>query len=371
MQESKIAEFAAQTSVQDERRWLRLVAPYRQAQTSKSVWQLTSTLLGYVTGWVLTLWSLQWDFPCAYLLTLLLAVPTGLLLVRLFIIQHDCGHRSFFHSRATNDTIGVLLSVVTYTPYFCWRKQHAAHHATSGDLDRRGRGGEIKTMTLREYREAGWFERLAYRLYRNPFVLFIVAPFYYFIIEQRFTFGVPKTWKKERANVYHTNLALLVFSVLLIWLVGWQFTHFSATSSDAPVSTLTVWWTGCNVFLMVQLPIVIIGSSAGVWLFYVQHQYEETYWRQRSEWSYVEAALHGSSYYRLPKVLQWFTANIGLHHIHHLDSRIPNYRLQKCLNDNPELNCAPTLSIWESLSCALLKLWDEEQRQMVGFPRGR
>ncbi len=369
MQELKITASNAHPSVEDERQWLRLVAPYRQAQVGKSIWQVTSTLLGYVAGWLVMLWSLYWNLPCGYLLTLLLAVPTGLLLVRLFIIQHDCGHRSFFHSRAANDTVGLLLSVLTYTPYLCWRKQHAAHHATSGDLDRRGRGGEIMTMTVREYREAGWLKRLGYRLYRNPLVLFVVAPFYYFMIEQRFTFGVPKAWKKERANVHFTNLALLAFTTLLVWSVGWLSTHSSASSFDAPVTTAKVLWTGCKIFLMVQLPIVIVGSSAGVWLFYVQHQYEDTYWRNRSEWSYVEAALYGSSYYRLPKVLQWFTANIGLHHIHHLDSRIPNYRLQNCLDDNPELNCAPTLSVWKSLSCATLKLWDEDERQMVGFPR--
>jgi omega-6 fatty acid desaturase (delta-12 desaturase) len=237
--------------------------------------------------------------------------------------------------------------MVTYTPYHCWRKKHAAHHATSGDLDRRGRGGEIHVLTVQEYRESGWWKRFGYRLYRNPLVLFVVAPFYYFLIEQRFTKGLPRTWKKERASVHYTNLGVLVITALLIWLVGWK------------------------VFLLVQLPILILGSSAGVWLFYVQHQYEDTYWRHHPDWSYVDAAMYGSSYYRLPKILQWFTANIGLHHIHHLDSRIPNYRLQNCLEENPELNCAPTLSLWESLSCAGFKLWDEQQGQMVGFPRGR
>ena len=349
LQEMKIATPNAHPSVEDERDFMRLVAPYRQAQAGKSIWQLASTLLGYAAGWLLMLWSLQWQLPFAYLLTLLLSVPTALLLVRLFIIQHDCGHRSFFRSRSTNDRIGALLSVVTYTPYHCWRKQHAAHHATSGDLDRRGRGGEIYTLTVQEYREAGLLKRLGYRLYRNPIVLFILAPFFYFVIQQRSTFGVPRAWKKERSSVHYTNLAILASIVLVIWLLGWN-------------------W---QAFLLVQLPIVLISSSAGVWLFYVQHQYEDTYWRHRSDWSYVEAALYGSSYYRLPKILQWFTANIGIHHIHHLDSRIPNYRLQRCMDENPELNCAPTLSLWESIPCAMLKLWDEEGQQMVGFSRSQ
>jgi omega-6 fatty acid desaturase (delta-12 desaturase) len=330
---------------QAQREFLQLVAPYRRAQVSKSVWQLTSTLVLFAGGWLLMLWSLQWNFTGAYFLTLLAAVPTALLLVRLFIIQHDCGHRSFFSSRRANDAVGVLLGMLTYTPYHCWRKQHATHHATSGDLDRRGRGGEIRVLTVREYREAGLWQRIGYRLYRNPLVLFVIAPLYYFVMEQRFTFGLPKTWKKERASVHYTNLGVLAITALLIWLVGWQ------------------------AFLLVQLPIMLIGSSAGVWLFYVQHQYEETYWRHHSDWSYVDAALYGSSYYRLPKVLQWFTANIGLHHIHHLDSRIPNYRLQNCLDEVPELNCARTITLWESFSCAMYKLWDEEQCQMVGFPR--
>jgi omega-6 fatty acid desaturase (delta-12 desaturase) len=286
------------------------------------------------------LYSLQYS----YFLTLLLSLPTAGFLVRLFIIQHDCGHRSFFKSRPANDILGFLLGVLTLTPYHCWRKEHAAHHATSGDLDRRGRGGEIHVMTVREYEHAGKGKRLAYRLYRNPFVLFVLAPVFHFVVLQRFTRGVPRTWKKERASIHYTNLCAVAVVLLLVWLVGWK------------------------PLLMVHVPVAALAASIGVWLFYVQHNFEQTYFRPHADWSYFDAALIGSSYYRLPKVLQWFTGNIGLHHIHHLDSRIPNYRLQHCFDENSELRSATSLSMWQSLSCLSLRLWDEDQRRMVGFP---
>jgi omega-6 fatty acid desaturase (delta-12 desaturase) len=331
----------ASTRQQTGKEYLRPLARYRQPQLRRSLGQLATSLAGFLLGWLLMLWCL----PYSYSLVLLLALPTAGFLVRLFIIQHDCGHRSFFRSRSANDFLGSLLGVLTMTPYFCWRKQHAAHHATSGDLDRRGRGGEISVMTVREYEQAAWSERVAYRLYRNPLVLLVVGPFWQFVVHQRFTWGVPRTWKKERRSIHYTNLGVAAVTALVVWLVGWQ------------------------AFLAIHLPVVVLGGSIGVWLFYVQHQFEDTYWRQHADWDYGEAALTGSSYYRLPKVLQWFTANIGLHHIHHLDSRIPNYRLQQCLDKHPEFSRVRSLSFWESLSCLRLKLWDEEERQMVGFPR--
>ena len=338
----KTAEPKAQSTgtVRKDVEFLRMVAPYRQPHAAKSIWQLSSTLVAFVACWLLMLWSLQYP----YYVTLLLSLPAALLIVRLFIIQHDCGHRSFFRSKSVNDTVGFLLGMITWTPYHCWRTQHAVHHASSGDLDRRGRGGEIFTMTVDEYKNASGWKRFGYRLYRNPLVLLIIAPFWYFVIEQRLTLGVPRTWKKERASVHYTNLGLLLVSAAVMSLVGWR------------------------AFLIIHPPIVILGGSIGVWMFYVQHQYEDTYWRHREDWSYVDAALHGSSYYRLPKIFQWFTANIGLHHVHHLDSRIPNYLLQQCHDQNPGLHCVRTISAWESLSCLSYKLWDEDQRQMVGFP---
>ncbi len=305
------------------------------------MWQLATTLCGYALGWLAMLWLL----PYSYAFSLCLAPLTAGFLVRLFILQHDCGHRSFFYSRRANDMVGSLLSVLTFTPYHTWRREHAVHHANSGDLDRRGLGGEIGTMTLREYRQASRLRRLGYRLYRNPLILLLIGPVFHFVVRQRLTLGLPKTWKKERASVHLTNLAILSLVLLMCWLVGWQ------------------------AVLLVQGPVTVLASSFGVWMFYVQHQYEDAYWQPHAEWDYVEAALAGSSYYRLPRVLQWFTANIGLHHLHHLDSRIPNYRLPQCLAEHPELRAERSLSLWESLSCASLKLWDEEQGRMVGFPR--
>jgi len=305
------------------------------------VWQLATTLVGFVACWCGMLWLL----PYSYAYSLCLAPVTGAFLVRLFILQHDCGHRSFFRSRRANDVVGMFLSLLTFTPYHCWRREHAVHHATSGDLDRRGLGGEIETMTVREYQQAGRWRRFGYRLYRSPLVLLVIGPVLHFVIRQRFAFDLPKTWKHERLSVYLTNLAIGGLTLLMVWLLGWR------------------------TLLLIHGPVVVVASSLGVWMFYVQHQYEEAYWRSHDGWDYVAAALAGSSHYHLPRVLQWFTANIGLHHLHHLDSRIPNYLLPKCLADHPELQAECSLSLAASFSCLSLKLWDEDQGRLVGFPR--
>lgn len=326
-----------------DRRVMRVLVPYRDPSWLRAAWQLFTTLAGFVLGWLGMLWLL----PHSYAWTLCLAPLTAAFLVRLFILQHDCGHRSFFRSRRANDAVGLLLSVLTFTPYHGWRREHAVHHATSGDLDRRGRGGEIGTMTVREYQQASRLQRFGYRLYRHPLILLLLAPSLHFVIRQRFTGGIPRTWKKERASVHLTNVAIVGLALLLLWLLDWR------------------WQT----LLKIQGPVTVIASSLGVWLFYVQHQYEDAYWQPHDRWDYVAAALAGSSHYQLPRVLHWFTANIGLHHLHHLDSRIPNYRLRRCLAEHPELQAVHSLSLWESLSCAALKLWDEEQGRMVGFPR--
>jgi omega-6 fatty acid desaturase (delta-12 desaturase) len=272
-----------------------------------------------------------------------LAVPTALLVVRLFIFQHDCGHRSFFRSKTANDAVGFALGMLTFTPYYCWRRQHAMHHACSGDLDRRGKAGEILTMTVEEYRNASWFQRLYYRVYRHPLVLFGFGAFYQFIVRQRFTLQIPKSWKQERRSVHLTNAGLLLIVLTMSWLVGpWE-------------------------FVLIEVPVMFLAAGIGVWLFYMQHQYEDAYWRRNKSWNYVEAAMAGSSYYRLPKILQWFTGSIGLHHIHHLDARIPNYRLQQCHDANPALQRVHEFSLRDSGACLHAKLWDEEQGKMVGF----
>ncbi len=316
-----------------------VLSAYRDPSAFRAVWQLATTLLVYGGLWALAYFSL-W---ISYWATGALVLVAALFLVRIFVLQHDCGHRSLFKSKRANDTVGFFLGILTLTPYQCWRRSHAVHHANSGDLDRRGRTGEIYVMTVNEYRNASWWQRLAYRIYRNPIALFCIGPFFYFAIRQRFAFDLPKAWKKERRSVYWTNLGLLVASAFLCWLIGpWH-------------------------FLIIHALISAVSATIGVWLFYVQHQYERAYWKEGDEWNYVEAAITGSSHYRLPKILRWLTASIGVHHIHHLDSRIPNYRLQTCHDENPELRCVNEVSLLQSFSCIFLKLWDEEQGKMVGF----
>jgi omega-6 fatty acid desaturase (delta-12 desaturase) len=315
------------------------LAEYRQGSLVKSLWQLGSTLAAFCGLWLLMWWTCQFSI----LLTLLLAVPTAAFLVRLFILQHDCGHGSFFQSKRANDVVGSLLGVLTFTPHFRWRKSHAIHHATNGDLDRRGHG-DVHLLTVREYRALSWFGRLVYRVHRHPLVLFGIAPFLYFTVYQRFIHE-PRAWRRERASVLWTNAGILVCGLVLWRLVGLE------------------------RLLLIHLPVVALASSAGVWLFYVQHQFDPSYWQRHEQWDYFAAGIEGSSYYQLPRPLQWLTANIGLHHIHHVDSQIPNYRLQECLDQHPELQNVQHLTLGESLSCASLKLWDEEQGRMVGFPK--
>jgi acyl-lipid omega-6 desaturase (Delta-12 desaturase) len=315
-----------------------ITLPYRDAHLGRSVAQLGTSIVSFCA-----LWALMWvGLQYSYLLTLALAVPAAGFLVRLFILQHDCGHGSFFKSKRANDAVGRVLSVLTFTPYDRWRKNHAIHHATSGDLDRRG-CGDVLMLTVREYRALSALKRLQYRFHRHPLVLFGFGPFLYFVIFQRFTFHDPGMTTKERVGIYWTNLGLVAAVALMSWLVGFK------------------------VLLLIHLPILILAASAGSWLFYVQHHFEDAYWRRHDRWNYFDAGLAGSSYYKLPGVLRWFTANIGLHHIHHLDSRIPNYRLQECFDENPTLQRVVRFGFWDSLACASLRLWDEEKSEMVSL----
>ncbi|MBX3436411.1 MAG: fatty acid desaturase [Planctomycetaceae bacterium] len=317
-----------------------VLAQYRTPHGGRGIGQLLATIVPFVLLWAAMWYSLRYS----YAVTLLLSVPTAGLLVRLYILQHDCGHGSLFRSKRWNDVVGRVLAVMVFTPYQAWKSQHAQHHATAGDLDRRGMG-DVQTMTLNEYQRLTLIQRLCYRIYRNPLFVFGIAPLFYFAARQRFTWGLPPTWKKERASVYWTNLAILIVIAGLCWLLGWR------------------------EFLLVHVPVAALASSAGVWLFYVQHNFEETYWERHEHWDFETAGLHGSSYYQLPRPLQWMTANIGFHHIHHLDSRIPNYRLQECYDAHPEFQNVHRLTLRQSLACTRVKLWDEERRQMVGFPR--
>lgn len=278
-----------------------------------------------------------------YWLTLLLSIPTAGLLVRLFIIQHDCGHGSFFTSRAANDLLGRTLCVFTLTPYGSWKQGHAAHHASTGNLQRRGRG-DVDMLTIAEYEALGPLKKLGYRLYRNPLVMVLLGAPIYFVLLQRLPTGPAFRDRDARRSILSLDVALVIAFGLLMAMIG-----------VVPV-------------LATYLPVIIIASWFGSWLFYVQHQFEGAYWEQDSAWNFHTAALTGSSYFELPPVLQWFSGNIGLHHVHHLCSRIPNYRLQACLDTAPELDgIAKRITLRESFGCWRLALWDEQRRLMVGF----
>ncbi|MFD0325561.1 fatty acid desaturase [Lysobacter gummosus] len=333
------ADAESQTSVANLR---QLCARFAKPQLGRAVWQLINTLVPFAAMWVLMAWSVigHWGYGW----TLLMALPTAGLYVRTFIIQHDCGHGSFFASSRANDMVGRCLGLVTLFPYGYWKKTHAIHHGTSGNLDRREMG-DIETLTVAEYRARSWLGRLSYRLYRSIPVLLGVGPVYQFVIKHRFPFDLPFTWKREWASVLFNNLALAVTILAMGFAIGWH-----------------------TVF-MVHLPIVLFAGAAGVWLFYVQHTFEDAYWTRKGEWDSHEAAIAGSSYYDLPGIVHWFTGNIGYHHIHHLASRIPNYRLREAFESSPLLQAAPRLTMWSSLKCARMKLWDEELQRMVGFPK--
>ena len=276
---------------------------------------------------------------------LLLSLPAGGLLVRLFIMQHDCGHGSFLPSRAGNDRLGLALSLFTVTPYDSWKRAHALHHASTGDLSRRGTG-DIDTLTVREYLGLTRWGRLRYRVYRNPLVLIVFGSPFNFLVLQRLPFAVGLPWRGAFRDVMALNLALVAAYGGLAWLVG-----------------------GIGPVLLALLPTLCVASVIGGWLFYVQHQYEDTIWDSGDDWDFHRAALGGSSYYVLPRVLQWFTGNVGLHHVHHLNSRIPNYRLQECLDNHELLGKVGRLTLRESLRCVTLALWDEDARKLVGFGR--
>jgi omega-6 fatty acid desaturase (delta-12 desaturase) len=323
----------------EEGAWRQLLAPYRQASWSRATFQILNTALPFVLLWTLMVLGVRSGH---YWMTLLLAVPAALLLTRLFVIQHDCGHGAFFPSRRANNLTGAVLGVVTLVPYAYWRRTHSIHHANSGNLDHRGLG-DIQTLTVREYRALTPKRRFLYRLYRNAFVLFVIGPFYQFVLKHRLPLDTPRTWKKEWASVLWTDVSLAAAVTGLSLLLGWR------------------------TFLLVHLPITLVAGTVGVWLFYVQHQFEDTYWEEDSDWDFFRAGAHGSSFYDLPKVLHWFTANIGYHHIHHLTSLIPNYRLQECFRNTPEMQRVTRLTLGQSLRCAGLKLWDEERRELVGF----
>jgi omega-6 fatty acid desaturase (delta-12 desaturase) len=320
------------------RAWAPILARYRQPSNARGVFEVGITLGPLVLLWVVTWWTLD----LSYGVSLLLTIPAAAFLLRLFMIQHDCGHGSFFRHSWANNSVGSVIGVLTLTPYRFWQRAHALHHASSGNLDRRGIG-DIETLTVREYQALTHLGRLRYRLYRHPLVTFGLGPAYLFLLRHRIPAGQARDGWRPWFSTMATNAMVLAIAAVLIWFLG------------------------LKAFLLVHLPIVLLAASAGVWLFYVQHQFEHTSWSHNGEWDRHEAALHGSSHYDLPAVLRWFTANIGVHHVHHLCSGIPYYRLPRTLRDYPELRDIGRLTLLESFGCVRLVLWDEVRRRLVSF----
>jgi acyl-lipid omega-6 desaturase (Delta-12 desaturase) len=318
--------------------WTRILARYREPSRTRSVTELVITIVPLVLLWIL-MWA---TLDLGYWFCLLLAVPAAGLLVRLFMIQHDCGHGAFFRHRLANDWVGRVLGVLTLTPYDFWRRTHAIHHASSGNLDQRGIG-DIDTLTVREYLALSRWGRLRYRLYRHPIVMFGIGPAYLFLLQHRLPVGLMRRGWQPWLSTMATNAAI------------------------AGVIGTVIWFVGIGAFLLVHLPIMLLAASVGVWLFYVQHQFEGTFWAEDRAWNVHAAALHGSSHYDLPAVLRWFSANIGVHHVHHLCSRIPYYRLPDVLREHPELVATVRLTLIESLRCVRLVLWDEGKRRLISF----
>jgi omega-6 fatty acid desaturase (delta-12 desaturase) len=319
-------------------RFAQHCANYKGARPLQALVQICTTAVPFL-GVIIVMIALA---NSAYWATLLLAVPAGGLLIRFFIIQHDCGHGSFLPWRRANDLLGRAMSVLTVTPYGLWRREHAMHHAGSGNLERRG-VGDIETWTVPEYMSKGRLERLRYRVYRNPFFLFFFGVPFYFIILQRLPWFHGLKPRDAWKSVVGLNVTMALFYGLIAYFIG--------------IGTL----------FKVVLPIVFVASAIGGWLFFIQHQFEDTHWDQPEQWDFQVAAVHGSTYYVLPRVLQWFTGNIGLHHIHHLNSMIPNYRLQECMDALPQLATINRLTLFQSFTCVRLTLWDPAQRRLIGF----
>jgi acyl-lipid omega-6 desaturase (Delta-12 desaturase) len=322
--------------------WVRILASYRQPNTLRSLFELAVTIGPLAILWAAAYWALG----ISIWLSLGFSVLAAGFLVRLFIVQHDCGHGAFFRLRAQNDWLGRFLGVVTLTPYFVWKRGHAIHHASSGNLDKRGIG-DIHTKTVREYNDLTWRQRLGYRLYRHPLGLFVVGPVYLFIFQNRVPLGFFKSGRAFWISSMGTNIGIAVFVGILIYFFG------------------------LVPFLLTYLPISLLAGAFGMWMFYVQHQFEETYWDWDKDWTVHEAALYGSSHYDLPTPLRWISGNIGVHHVHHLYSRIPFYKLHKVLEDHPALTNVRRLTLWQSITSYKYQLWDEGQRKLVSYATAR
>ena len=316
--------------------WRQTLAPYARPRVGRSVLDLATSVVPYL----LLMVAMYLLLDVSYLLVLALAIPAAGFLLRTYIVFHDCTHGSFLPSKRANAWVGIATGLLVYSNFASWRHNHAVHHATAGDLDRRG-VGDLPTLTVAEYRAKSRGGRMTYRLFRNPLVMFGVGPFWSLVIQPRLVSRDARP--RIRRSVHATNLALAVLIGGLCWLIGWQ------------------------EFLLLQVPMVLLAGAAGIFLFYVQHQFEDVYWESGENWSYADAALRGSSHLKLPKVLQFFTGNIGLHHVHHLSSRIPNYNLQRAHDEQEIFHDVPTLSLVDGLKAVRLKLYDEDRGRLVTF----
>lgn len=320
--------------------WVEPLEPYARSDVKRGVWCLLTSVVPFLALWA----AMYYLLGVSYALTLLVAIPTAGFAVRTFIVFHDCGHGSFLPTKRANRMVGIFTGLLVLNPFYAWNHEHARHHASSGDLDRRGLG-DVETWTVAEYQSKSLLGRLGYRLIRSPFVLFTVGSLWALALEPRM---LPLRGRSRsfRSHLF-TNFGVIALVGALVWAIGWR------------------------AFLEIELPVALLAGAAGIWLFYVQHQFEDAYWTRSGEWSYADAALKGSSYLKLPKVLQFFSGNIGLHHVHHLNPRIPNYNLQRAHDENPFLHAAPTISLWQGMRSLNLKLIDEPSGRLVSFAQAR
>jgi acyl-lipid omega-6 desaturase (Delta-12 desaturase) len=322
-------------SVSD-RSWEKVVMKYNRPELRKSIWQICNTVIPFILFWLLMVKSLQYS----YWITLLLTVIASGFLIRLFIIFHDCGHGSFFRSRIANDIVGKIMGILTFTPYNKWHQQHRVHHATSGNLDKRG-VGDVWTLTVDEYLSATKGKRFFYRAFRNPFIMFTIGPLYIILITNRLT--KKQMAKQDKRNIYFTNIMLLLMAASISLLIG------------------------IKAYLLIQIPLILIAHALGIWLFYIQHQFDEVSWERDENWDYKTAAIKGSSFLKLPAVLQWFTGNIGFHHVHHLSSKIPNYNLPRCHYENDLFKDVTPIIFTTTFKALNLNLWDEKAQRLTTF----
>ena len=324
------------TGQEIDRSWEKVIMKYNHPDLRKSIWQICNSVIPYLFMWYLMYKSLQYS----YWVTLLLSLVASGFLIRIFIIFHDCGHRSFFTSRKANNAIGMIMGILAFTPFYKWHHQHRIHHATSGNLDKRGIG-DVWTMTVDEYLKSSRWDRLFYRAFRNPFIMFTIGPLLVVFVQNRI--ARKKLTKLEKRNVYFTNFMVLLMAVAISLLIG------------------------IKAYLLIQLPVILISHSMGIWLFYIQHQFDDVYWERESKWDYKISAIRGSSFLKLPAILQWFTGNIGFHHVHHLSSRIPNYYLEKCHYENEIFKDVKPIILFSTFRALTLGLWDESKRRMISF----